>query len=699
MIAKQMRNPSLPSRHGNVIRALISGSMRALLLTAAAPVGTGIAFAQDSWSPFNQLETNRWERRSTRDNRGQESSPQAPAAEPAGQQSGQAAGGQAYAPTPQPNTSNGPQTYYPPSNQASRNPSYGSETPPRSQPVDRAPPTAELRPAATAPAVPQPEPPSLVPGTIQRGELSPIMSTDGSALPYELWRGLDLPTIEKLMVSLTIPPRSPALHDLWRRLIVADVQAPQNSGGSAHFEALRLEAMYRSGLLADIREALAHRRPGEPAPMIALMLARSDIAMGRREPGCEAARQMSNIKADIPQSLRGEAILVAGYCAAARGDKAAAGLLAELAREEGLKTSPGLAALDAVALGVKTDLSLPQGQQLSLIDYRILELGGATPPPADLIKVSTPPLLVAIADDAAATNELRLQAGEAAAKINAIDAKALAQLYRTANGKLAAANTAVQSAATTAAGGGDTAQRRAMLYASAESERTPFKKVRLIRGFLDSCKHTGLYMPGLAIAAGLTDGIGLVPEIGWFAETAIEANLAAGNYERARMWTKFAGSLDNGRNGGLEHWMALIDIADPDFPEGRGQSLATVERLALSGRFNSDLLHRLATVLDALEYNVPIPLWEAASRTPQPAAGHLPETGVLPQLQDASKKREFGRTVLLAMQTLGPDGADGAHMIALSDSIRALKRAGLEKDARHLGLEALLSAWPRTISN
>jgi len=85
------------------------------------------------------------------------------------------------------------------------------------------------------------------------------------------------------------------------------------------------------------------------------------------------------------------------------------------------------------------------------------------------------------------------------------------------------------------------------------------------------------------------------------------------------------------------------------------------------------------------------PLWEAANRTPQPNGGYLPETGVLTELQDASKKQQFGRTVLLVMKALGPNGAEDAHLIALGDSIRALKRAGLEADARRLGLEALLA--------
>ena len=75
------------------------------------------------------------------------------------------------------------------------------------------------------------------------------------------------------------------------------------------------------------------------------------------------------------------------------------------------------------------------------------------------------------------------------------------------------------------------------------------------------------------------------------------------------------------------------------------------------------------------------------------------QPGVLTALPDAAKKKEFGRAVLLAMKAIGPNGAESAHMIALGDAIRALKRAGLEADARRLGLEALLGSWPRTAVN
>jgi hypothetical protein len=199
--------------------------------------------------------------------------------------------------------------------------------------------------------------------------------------------------------------------------------------------------------------------------------------------------------------------------------------------------------------------------------------------------------------------------------------------------------------------------------------------------------------------APASDTIIAAPEIGWYAETGVEVALAAGGYDKAREWAAFGSAPNGGAGPSLAHWLALIDIADGRAAAQREENLRHVEELAVLGRIDATLLHRLATVLDALEYHVPIPLWEAASRTPQPAGGYLPETGVLSELQDAAKKHEFGRTVLLAMKTLGPNGAEGAHMIALGDSIRALKRAGLEPDAHNLGFEALFAGWPRAITN
>ena len=99
-------------------------------------------------------------------------------------------------------------------------------------------------------------------------------------------------------------------------------------------------------------------------------------------------------------------------------------------------------------------------------------------------------------------------------------------------------------------------------------------------------------------------------------------------------------------------------------------------------------------MLDALEYDVPIPLWEEASKSPQPMDGDLPATGMLTSLKEAADASEVGHTVLLVAAVLGPKGAKGAHLIALGDALRALKRVGLDAEARRLGFEALYAHWP-----
>lgn len=190
--------------------------------------------------------------------------------------------------------------------------------------------------------------------------------------------------------------------------------------------------------------------------------------------------------------------------------------------------------------------------------------------------------------------------------------------------------------------------------------------------------------PLARLIAPALSGLEPTGELASFAETAIEIALEAGDFERARAWAI----------GLPPSWGDLIGIVDP---QTRGPPrLTAVEALAVNGRLGAEALHRLVTALDALDIDVPIPLWDAASRTPQPASGYLPDTGILAELEQAAKRGEVGHTALLVMRALGPYGVEGAHVLALRDGVRALKRVGLGADARRLTLEALLPVWPRT---
>jgi hypothetical protein len=532
-------------------------------------------------------------------------------------------------------------------------------------------PAAAIAQSASSPgwqASPRVGEPAAVPAPVERDDLAPVMAGDGSGLPLELWGGLDLAGVEKLIGQLTLPPRSPVLHSLWKRLMLAN--SATGTGAGANFNALRLEALYRSGLVAEADAAALE----STTPLLMLLAARSALAAGDKDDACRRLRGAGNLQGEIPASLKGQAILMTGYCAAIGGNASAAGLAAEIAREEGVPRSPGLDALDAIASG--SNARFAPSASITLIDQRLAAMAGGLAA-QDVIDKGEPALLTALANDSDTPADLGLPASEAAARLHAVNPGELAAIYR-ANGR---------SGASLADSAGDDPLLRASLFKSAEAEGDPRRKAQLMQAFIDAMRRHGLAFHAMTMLAPALQTLTPSPELGWFSATAAETAIVAGNYASARTWSDLP-------NTGLAHWAALADIADPA-NGNRGARLADLERMALSGGFSADTLHRLATVLDALLYQVPIPLWDAASQTPQPNDGYLPPTGVLSELQDAARKQEFGRTVLLVMQSLGPDGPERAHMITLGDSIRALKRAGLETEARRVAVEALLGTWPR----
>ena len=550
-------------------------------------------------------------------------------------------------------------------------------------------------------------PPAGTSGTfaIKSEDLEPVMAADGSGLPHGLWQGLSIEDIERFISGLQIPPRSPALHDLWHRLLKSEADMPAGSSNAARFAAIRIESLYRSGLILEISQAFDERNELASDPLVALLLARTDIALGREERGCAAARNLTDQASRLAPRFAAEAIMLTGFCAAVDGNPAAAGLAADLAREGRNVDATGLSALDDIAAGAPPRAST--SGPIDVIEYRLLSIGKGELP-ADLLDRANPALLAVIARDSNANPQLQLAAAEAAARINALSIADLAAVYERVASDLALDTTRPRNTTgTTRAAPSDpafasstsAAQERAALFMRAILEQTPGRKASYIRQFLDSARRHGLYLQTLKLMAPAAESLSPGPDIDWFTETAIEVALAANNPAEAHRWATFAGQTDQTTTGPLGHWNALIDIAtaSPDgYRRNTDHDLASVERLALEGQFEPVQLHRLATVLDALRYDIPIPLWEAASRTPQPSGGHLPETGVLSELQQAAARKEFARTVLLAMRSLGPDGAEGAHMIALGDAIRALSRAGLEADARRLAFEAVFAAWPRT---
>ncbi|MEL6373866.1 MAG: hypothetical protein AAFR04_07840 [Pseudomonadota bacterium] len=507
------------------------------------------------------------------------------------------------------------------------------------------------------------------------------------------------------------------MNRLWRDLWLADSrpdQASQTSAGDEiAFLGLRVEALHRAGALRDVGIMMnaAPARGASAPPGLAVLRARHLIAVGKSDEGCRAQRGSSagaagRSSARVPRALRGMAALIAGYCAARRGDRAGAALSANLARDAGERAPLALAILEAMGRGEKPELSVPQ--RMDVLAFRFLRLVSSADP-ARVVPIATPALLAAIARDQTLQVTTRLLAGERAAQINALDARTLGAIY------LAAAAAADAKTANAAKKG---AQRRAAWFAKVTKDRDFVQRARAAYLLFDDARASGLAATVATLLQPYLDQMRDAASVDWFAEAAIEVALHAGDAQSARRWVAAAPPS-------LRHWRAVVEVAavqggpqarrrtqiarapqegrDNVRGIGRGDAgpgaampgLDEVERLARDGRIEAVTLHRLVTVLDALDVHTPIPLWEAASRTPQPTDGYLPPTGALARLSQGAKRADVGATALIALQALGKAGPRGANMLALGDVIKALRRVGLHDHARAIAVEALIAKWPR----
>jgi hypothetical protein len=498
--------------------------------------------------------------------------------------------------------------------------------------------------------IPGPRPPATLPqsGGAAQGE---------GALPPDLWRGLDGSALTRLLTQMPIPSASPALASLLARALATN---PEGAGSETNVRVTTLERAGRvNELIEMLRSPAQDNEPGTLAPYALALL-----AAGRTEDAC--AVQLGTAQQADSSSKRAT-FLVPVYCAAASGDKEGTRLALNLARDNGLDV--GLAAGSIEGRAARS-AGPPKG--IDVLDYLFLKLGQAANRP-DIAAKASPELLFLLTRDDEAGPELRLAAAERAASLNVIDGEALASVYRDAAPKLP------KSAQSPAA-------LRGKLFAALEGQTSEKIRADSIDALLASGKDARIEIPMAQAMAQAGDGLRRDMQTPSFAETGVRVAALAGDDQTA--WDLTESADDHVRS-----WQLLLVTTDPMSERARTALESGVD-IALKGGLPGPVLQRLVAVLDALGEEVPIPLWELAAKTPQPDDGYLPATGLLSTLKEAADAGQIGRTVLLDASVFGPDGPQGANLIALGDGLRALKRVGLDAEARRLAFEALYAHWP-----
>ena len=568
------------------------------------------------------------------------------------------------------------------------------------------PPAIAAPPAALPPPVilvepPAPQPPSFEvvprvppPSAVQVETLGPL-DPDGAGtldgaqgLGGNPWQGLPRAVLLRLLPELPVATPSPAAKALERRLLLSrgsPQAAPGDPAPARRFGALRVEKLAAMGdprgaadLASLLPDALADEGTARALTDAQLLAGPLDCAAAqeRAKPFAGAYWQ----RVDLFCRLRAGK----GGAAGASDTGPALDMLRE--QPDGDRLFPALA--EAMAGGPPPALrSLPGLKDpgpVTLAALRALQRGA----PPDVLALSDPARLAAVATNPATDPATRVTAAERAAAALFLDARQLAEAYHAVPSKGEELALLADMAARDRS-----ARTRALVQRAFLAAMDGRRRVELARLAVDLVDAPLLAGPLGGAAAGVLDTVSPTPDAAALAPAAARLYFALGRADAGRRWhdlalrgrptvevarlwplSIIAGGIAGGSSAGNAGLAAWLDEAL------RGADAAARSRVA----------GQLA-LLQAVGVTVPDDAWLRAADGEAPA---LPANPMLPnpalweRLKDAAAGGRTGETVLAALLLLGEGGPAAASPVVVARVVAGLRAVGLEADARAIAREA-----------
>lgn len=511
-----------------------------------------------------------------------------------------------------------------------------------------------------------------------------LLDESNGGFGLQMWATSDLSLIKRLIPQLPMTATSPLMQSLAKRLLLTTAELPEPEEEQPSLLALRVERLAAGGHLDDINELL-RRTPavaGEPA----LLQTRID-AMWLAGETAEACGQARSLVTTSPDPRWQKA---AAFCHLLQGDKAQVELYEQLLLEEGHQDPPFFAMLAAgLGRGGKPMASLPEPTPLHVAMLRHLDW----PLPKDAIEGAGPLVLRSLVEAPNAPPEVRLEAAERAAASGALPIDRLGQMYAQVSFSeetLASASSLAEQQ--------PGARSNALLYQAARHVNQPIKRARILQLALAQARADGLYATIAGVNAPMLQTIVPVPGLAWFAADGGRAMLVVGDMERALGWLRLAYDTPSpeSESAAAALWPLLL-VADDrrrvpldearfaDWWRLQGE-MPEAERAARAGL--------LLTLLQALGRPMPAELWRPLYTASEHREILTPPPALTEGLRRAVEGLRTGEIVLLALLNLGPKGPAAASPATLSQTVAALMRLGLKRDARALAFEAMLERTP-----
>ena len=553
-----------------------------------------------------------------------------------------------------------------------------------------------------------------------------LIGVDQGGFPLTLWRGAQWPVVRALMPRMPTGLGSATLRDLARRLLVSQASVPVGKPLDESFVALRVDRLLAMG---DIGNALALLKitPDERRDEA---LARTRIeALYFENNNADACTAVQNAIRDYSGLYWSQA---QAFCLALSGAHARAALIADLLRErESEIEKVFFAAIDALAgvdAGEGPPLKAPSALHLSMMRAAGFRF------PAEIVQTARAAVLRAVALAPNAALDVRLVAAEKAHRIGALSGAEILRLYSSIP-----FSKAELSGPISAAEENWTPRTRALLIRAAAGHSVALAKAEVLRRAWELGKEREGYAEISGASVPVVVGIEPAAELLWFAKDAARVLFAAGVNDRALAWYSIAAAdsdrieeardaesalwplavladrlpgdgvlaeppnsslqSDDSGNSGVTATVAPLRTAEDALPVSAAPLDSARLRRWFEARRQADAqaaprqAAAFYALLEATGRDVPADLWQSLLDRPFAGADGNGLNGVWTHsIETASTDFRIGETVLLATVGAGDVGDKGLSLRDAARMIVALRRVGLQSEARRIAVETAMAA-------
>ncbi|MCE9651223.1 MAG: hypothetical protein K8R18_16510 [Parvibaculum sp.] len=511
-----------------------------------------------------------------------------------------------------------------------------------------------------------------------------IGAEDGGFGP-DMWRGTMRADVDRNLASMPVATGSPVVNDLARRLLLTSATPPEGAGATSLLAA-RLDRLTAAGH-ADLAAELGRSAQADKSPPVAIARAQAALALGQ---DAEACGELADIPAGNDPAHDEAAAFstkLSAFCQIQSGNKAAANLTLDLAREEGLD-DPLFFSLAAQATdGLKLKSAEPKS--IGILEARLYKLAKRDLPKT-AGSIAVPAVVKTLAQDETLPPQTRIEAGERAAMLGLIKPEELAALY-----KLPAFKPDDLDNAKIGKFPAAPALRRAVLYQAIDAEVLPTDRIDLIKKMFASGAAGGVYLSTVQVLLPALTQLAPSPAVKDLAPTAVRAFLLAGDRDHAQQWYALVATQGEVAGPGApmgreaRELSALMRMSDPNGPGKLTDKIAAeiVADLKSGAADAQNFAATEAMLFDAFGQPLPQPVLEALGSAPRSVGA--PEA-LLNQLHNAGLHGSVGEVVLLSLVAIGPGGPDSADRQAVAQSVSSLRAVHLDGEARRLATEALM---------